>query len=166
MMKKIIYKIAIITCISLYLLACSAEYDNFVEPKAEMELDKTTVDVLEPVYIKNLGSGETFSFWPGDEGQDYSKVGESKNTGLPPNRGIDFEYTYLRSGTYTITLIASSLDEESGKFVQHLTSRQITVNPGNNGNNFTRFAIDNALAGLQSRRNYRRKQDNNSHWIH
>jgi hypothetical protein len=147
MMKKIIYKLAIITGVSFFISACSADYDIFVEPKAEMQLDKTTVDVLEPVYIKNLGAGETFTFWPGDEGQDFSKTEESKNTGLPPNRGIDFEYTYLRSGTYTITLIASSYDENSGKFVQNKSSAQITVNPGNNGNNFTMFAIDNALAG-------------------
>ncbi|HSO87093.1 MAG TPA: hypothetical protein VLQ91_11105 [Draconibacterium sp.] len=146
-MKRIINKIAIITCVSLFILACNTEYDIFVEPKAEMTLSKTTVDVLEPVYITNTGSGETFTFWPGDEGQDYSKIDESKNTGLAPNRGIDFEYTYLRSGTYTITLIASSYDEETGKFVQNLSSAVITVNPGNNGNNFTSFAIDNALSG-------------------
>jgi len=129
------------------MLACSSDYDIFVEPKAEMVPDKTTIDVLEPVYIKNTGAGETFTFWPGDEGQDYSKVGESKNTGLSPNRGNDFEYTYLRSGTYTLTLIASSFNEETGKFVQHKSNVVITVKPGNNGNNFTRFAIDNALAG-------------------
>ena len=147
MMKRIIYKIVGITCISIFILACNGQYDNFVEPKAAMELDKSTVDVLEPVYIRNLGTGESFSFWPGDEGQDYSKVAESKNTGLPPNRGNDFEYTYLRSGTYTITLVASSFDEQTGKFVQSISTAQIEVNPGNNGNNFTRFAIDNALAG-------------------
>jgi len=146
-MKRNIYKTTIITCCTFFVLACSTEYDIFVEPKAEMVPDKTTVDVLEPIYIKNTGAGETFTFWPGDEGQDYSKVGESKNTGLSPNRGIDFEYTYLRSGTYTIILIASSFNEETGKFVQHTSSVVITVNPGNNGNNFINFAIDNALAG-------------------
>lgn len=146
MMKKITYKTALIACIA-FVAACTADYDIFVEPKAEMELDKTTVDVLEPVYITNKGTGETFTFWPGDEGQDFSKVDVSKNTGLPPNRGIDFEYSYLRSGTYTITLIASSYNEETGKFVQNTKTAQITVNPGNNGNNFTSFAIDNAFAG-------------------
>lgn len=146
-MKRNIFKTAIFTCITFFVLACSTDYDIFVEPKAEMTPDKTTVDVLEPVYFTNNGTGETFTFWPGDEGQDYSKKEESLNTGLPPNRGIDFEYTYLRSGTYTITLIASSFDEESGKFVQNISTAVITVNPGNNGNNFTRFAIDNALAG-------------------
>jgi hypothetical protein len=146
-MKKILYKIAILTCLSLLVLACKTKYDIFVEPKAAMELDKTTVDVLEPVYIQNLGDGEIFSFWTGDEGHDYSKVAESKNTGLPPNRGLDFEYTYLRSGTYTITLLASSFDEQSGKYVQKSNTVQITVKPGNNGNNFTSFAIDNAFAG-------------------
>jgi hypothetical protein len=147
MMKRIIHNTAVFACLSFFILACKTEYDIFVEPKAEMELSKTSVDILEPVYIKNLGKGETFSFWPGDEGQDYSKIADSRNAGLPPNRGIDFEYTYLRSGTYTITMIASSFNEETGKFVQKVITQQITVNPGNNGNNFTRFAIDNALAG-------------------
>lgn len=146
-MKRNIYKAAFFACLSFFALACSTEYDIFVEPKAEMTTDKTTVDVLEPVYIKNTGTGETFTFWPGDEGQDYSKVSESKNTGLSPNRGIDFEYTYLRSGTYTLTLVASSFNEETGKFEQNISTVVITVNPGNNGNNFTHFAIDNALAG-------------------
>jgi hypothetical protein len=146
-MKRIIQNTAVFVCISFFMLACKTEYDIFVEPKAEMELSQTSVDVLEPVYITNLGKGETFVFWPGDEGQDYSKTAESRNTGLPPNRGKDFEYTYLRSGTYTITMIASSFNEETGKLVEHISTQQITVNPGNNGNNFTMFAIDNALAG-------------------
>lgn len=146
-MKRIIFKLVLLTCFSFFVLACNTKYDIFVDPNAVMQLEKTTVDVLEPVYIKNLGAGETFSFWTGDEGHDYSKITESKNTGLPPNRGLDFEYTYLRSGTYTITLIASSFDEESGKYVQHSNTVQITVKPGNNGNNFTSFAIDNAFAG-------------------
>ena len=147
MMKRIIHNTAVFACLSFLILACKTEYDIFVEPKAEMELSQTSVNILEPVYIKNLGTGETFSFWPGDEGQDYSKMEDSKNTGLPPNRGNDFEYTYLRSGTYTITMIASSFNEETGKLVQKVSTQQITVNPGNNGNNFTMFAIDNALAG-------------------
>ena len=147
MMKRIIHTATVFACLSFLILACNSEYDIFVEPLADMELSKTSVDVLEPVYIKNLGKGETFSFWPGDEGQDYSKIEESKNAGLPPNRGIDLEYTYLRSGTYIITMIASSFNEETGELVQAVSTQQITVNPGNNGNNFTRFAIDNALAG-------------------
>jgi hypothetical protein len=146
-MKRILQNTAVLAGITFLFLACSTEYNIFVEPKAEMQLSKTSVDVLEPVYITNLGKGETFAFWPGDEGQDYSKVDESKNAGLPPNRGKDFEYTYLRSGTYTITMVASSFDEEQGKLVKQVSTQQITVNPGNNGNNFTRFAIDNALAG-------------------
>ena len=146
-MKRNIFKTAVFISITILALACGTDYNIFVEPKAEMVPDKTTVDVLEPVYIKNTGTGETFTFWPGDEGQDYSKVGESKNTGLSPNRGNDFEYTYLRSGTYTLTLVASSFNEETGKFEQNISTVVITVKPGNNGNNFTRFAIDNALAG-------------------
>ena len=126
---------------------CTDEYEIFVEPKAEFVLEKTTFDVMEPVYVQNTGTGETFAFWPGDEGQDYSKINSTRNEGLPPNRGNNFEYSYLRSGTYTMTVIASSYDEESGKYVQNINSAEITVNPGNNGNNFTRFAIDNALAG-------------------
>jgi len=147
MMKRILHITIVFACLSFIILSCKPDYDIFVDPKADMELSKTSVDVLEPVYIKNLGDAETYSFWPGDEGHDYSKTEVSKNTGLPPNRGNDFEYTYLRSGTYTITMIASSFNEESGKFAQVLSTKQITVNPGNNGNNFTRFAIDNALAG-------------------
>lgn len=139
----------IILAVSLVLIfgSCSTEYDIFVEPKADFVLERTTFDVMEPVYVQNTGIGETFTFWPGDEGQDYSQVDISRNEGLPPNRGKDFEYSYLRSGTYTMTVIASSYNEETGKFVQDINTVQITVNPGNNGNNFTKFAIDNALAG-------------------
>ncbi len=146
-MKRIINTSAAVAFLFLILAGCNTEYDIFTEPVAKMQAGKTSVDVLEAVYITNLGQGETFSFWPGDEGQDYSKRAESKNTGLPPNRGRDFEYTYLRSGTYTLTMIASSFNEETGKFTESISTQQITVNPGNNGNNFTRFAIDNALPG-------------------
>ncbi len=145
-MKHLKKHIILATCLVLILGACS-EYDIFVEPKAEIALEKTNFDVMEPVYVQNTGSGETFTFWPGDEGQDYSQTDVSRNEGLPPNRGKDFEYTYLRSGTYTLTVIASSYNEETGKYAQDISTVQITVNPGNNGNVFTRFAIDNALAG-------------------
>jgi hypothetical protein len=145
-MKHLKKHIILAAFLILILGACS-EYNIFVEPKAEIVLEKTNFDVLEPVYVQNTGSGETFTFWPGDEGQDYSQVDVSRNEGLPPNRGNDFEYSYLRSGTYTLTVIASSYNEETGKYTQDISTVQITINPGNNGNNFTRFAIDNAFAG-------------------
>ena len=127
--------------------ACNIDYEIFIEPKSKFLLENTTFDVLEPVFVENLGSGERFTFWPGDEGQNYSEVNNSRNSGLSPNRGLDFEYSYLRSGTYTMTIIASSFNEETGNYVTSIDSIQITINPGNNGNNFTRFAIDNAFAG-------------------
>ena len=55
MMKRIIHNTTVFACLSFFILACNTEYDIFVEPRAEMELSKTSVDVLEPVYIKNLG---------------------------------------------------------------------------------------------------------------
>lgn len=146
-MRRFIRHMVFITGLVITLFACDIDYEIFIEPKSEFLLEKTTFDVLEPVYVENLGSGERFTFWPGDEGQNYSEVNNSRNSGLPPNRGLDFEYSYLRSGTYTMTVIASSFNEETGKFVMSIDSVQININPGNNGNNFTRFAIDNAFAG-------------------
>lgn len=146
-MKNIIKYILIGFSLVSIFGGCTEDYKIFVEPKAEFVLEKTTFDVMEPVYVQNTGTGETFTFWPGDEGQDYSKISSSRNEGLPPNRGKDFEYSYLRSGNYTMTVIASSYDEEDDKYVQNIKTIDITINPGNNGNNFIKFAIDNALAG-------------------
>lgn len=146
-MRRFIRHMVFVTGLVITSFACNLDYEIFIEPKSEFSLEKTIFDVLEPVYIENLGSGESFTFWPGDEGQNYSEVNNSRNSGLSPNRGQDFEYSYLRSGTYTMTVIASSYDEETGKSVSSIKSVQITINPGNNGNNFTRFAIDNAFAG-------------------
>jgi len=146
-MRRFIRHMVFVTGLVLGLFACNIEYEIFVDPKSEFSLEQTTFDVLEPVYVENLGSGERFTFWPGDEGQNYAEVNNSRNSGLSPNRGLDFEYAYLRSGTYSMTVIASSFNEETGEHVQSIDSVQITINPGNNGNNFTRFAIDNAFAG-------------------
>ncbi len=146
-MKNITKYIRVGFSLILFLGGCMEEYEIFIDPKADFVLEKTTFDVMEAVYVQNTGTGETFTFWPGDEGQNYSLVSSSRNEGLPPNRGNDFEYSYLRSGTYTMTIIASSYNEETGKYVQNINSVEITINPGNNGNNFTTFAIDNALAG-------------------
>lgn len=146
-MRRYIRHLVLVSGLVLSSFACNIEYEIFIDPKSEFSLEQTTFDVLEPVYVQNLGSGERFTFWPGDEGQNYAEVDNSRNSGLAPNRGVDFEYSYLRSGTYSMTLIASSYNEESGEHVLSIDSIQITINPGNNGNNFTRFAIDNALAG-------------------
>ena len=146
-MRRFIRYTVYITALVICSFGCNIEYEIFVEPKSEFSLEKTTFDVLEPVYVENLGSGERFTFWPGDEGQNYSEVNSSRNSGSSPNRGLDFEYSYLRSGTYSMVIIASSFNELSGEYVTSIDSVQITINPGNNGNNFTKFAIDNAFAG-------------------
>jgi hypothetical protein len=146
-MRRFFRYMVFVTGMVIVSFACNMEYDIFVEPKSEFSLEKTTFDVLEPVYVTNLGTGERFTFWPGDEGQDYAEVENSRNSGLSPNRGDDFEYAYLRSGAYTMTVIASSFNEETGELAKSINSVEITINPGNNGNNFTRFAIDNAFAG-------------------
>ena len=146
-MRRYIRQMIFITGLVITSIACTLEYEIFVEPNSEFSLEKTTFDVLEPVFVENLGSGERFTYWPGDEGQNYAEVDNSRNSGLAPNRGVDFEYSYLRSGTYSMTVIASSFNEETGIYATSIDSVQITINPGNNGNNFTRFAIDNAFAG-------------------
>lgn len=146
-MRRFFRQMIFITGLVIASVACTIDYEIFVEPTSKFSLEKTTFDVLEPVFVENLGSGERYTFWPGDEGQNYAEVNNSKNTGLSPNRGVDFEYSYLRSGSYTMTVIASSFNEETGNYVMSTDSVQITINPGNNGNNFTQFAIDNAFAG-------------------
>ena len=113
-MRRFFKHMVFITGIMIVSFSCNIEYEIFIEPHSEFSLEKTTFDVLEPVYVENLGTGERFTFWPGDEGQNYEEVENSRNAGLSPNRGIDFEYAYLRSGTYAMTVIASSFNEETG----------------------------------------------------
>jgi len=131
----------------IILLSCVDEYSSFIEPVVKIEIEKTNFNVLEPVYVTNLSQGELFSFWPGDEGQNFALRNSSRNTGLSPNRGNDFEYVYLRSGTYSMVIVASSYNELTGNYVEKIDSVSITINPGNQGNNFLSFAIDNAWPG-------------------
>src|SRR4030042_1252941 len=143
--KKI--QMMIISC-AVMLLSCNKEYDSFTDPAVEFKIEKTAVDILEPVYVENLGKGEMFSFWPGDEGHSYALKDIMRNYGLGANRvNNSFEYFYTRSGTYTMTIVACSYDELEGDYVESADSVIITVNPGENGNNFVSFSIDNALSG-------------------
>jgi hypothetical protein len=141
-MKKILFGTLL-----LLLMACESTQQETVEPVAKVSIEKTSFNVMEPVYVTNIGSGEYFSFWPGDEGQDYAMKDSARNTGLSPNVGQDFEYSYLRSGTYTMTCIAASYDEISGEYTYDKEEIEITINPGEDGNNFTSFSIENAYKG-------------------
>jgi len=138
-MRKFIILIPLIV-----LMACNKEIIRFEEPVADFSLPGDTVELLSSVKITNNGSGEYFSFWPGDQDHDYTlKDAGLNNIGLPPNLGKDFYYSYKQSGSYTIVMVASSYDESSDEYVSVTTSKQIFVKPGNDGNFIEKFALNN-----------------------
>jgi hypothetical protein len=138
-MKKFLILIPLIA-----LFACNKEIIRFEDPVADFSLPGDTVELLSSVKFTNNGAGEYFSFWPGDQDHDYSlKDAGLNNIGLPPNLGKDFYYSYTQSGSFTIVMVASSYDEESGKQVSVTTSRKIFVKPGNDGNFIEKFALNN-----------------------
>jgi hypothetical protein len=146
-MKNLIikYKIILIIVSTLAIYSCQKN-DEFIEPDAKMRIVNTNISLHEKLEVKNLGKGQKFSFWAGDVGHNYTLRTQGGNTGLPPNVGNDFNYYYLKSGVYTVYMIASSYDAENDKFVQKIDSATVTVTmPA--VNNFTSFAIKNAWIG-------------------
>jgi hypothetical protein len=138
-MRKFIILIPLII-----LMACNKEIIRFEEPVADFSLPGDTVELLSSVKFTNNGSGEYFSFWPGDQDHDFTlKDAGLNNIGLPPNLGKDFYYSYKQSGSFTIVMVASSYDESSDKYVTVTTSRKIFVKPGNDGNFIEKFALNN-----------------------
>lgn len=140
---------AITVAMCLSLVSCTNEYEAYIEPKVDIHVENTVVNDLEAVFVENNGSGEKFTYWPGDDLHDYSKKddGEERNTGLPPNRDNNsFEYYYATEGVYTMTVIASSFNELTGDFAYDIDSVSITVT-GNQGIGVVSFAISNAMGG-------------------
>jgi len=138
-MRKFIILIPLIV-----LIACNKEIIRFEDPVADFSLPGDTVELLSSVKFTNNGSGEYFSFWPGDQDHDYTlKDAGLNNIGLPPNLGKDLYYSYTQSGSFTTVMVASSFDEESGKYVSVTTSKKIFVKPGNDGNFIEKFALNN-----------------------
>lgn len=142
-------KIAIIynLILAVIFLSCEdKEYELFVSPESKIEISKTAVNVNEPVYVKNLGTGEYFSFWPGESGNNYA-MKENGHRGEEANRGRDFEYRYTLAGKYNMVVVASSYDEKEEKFVESTTQIEITVNVDANGdgNNFDMFALKSVM---------------------
>ncbi len=128
----------------IFLIACNKEIIRFEEPVADFSLPGDTIELLSSVKFTNNGSGEYFSFWPGDQDHDYTlKDAGLNNIGLPPNLGKDFYYSYKQSGSFTIVMVASSYDEESDKYVAVTTTKKIFVKPGNDGNFIEKFALNN-----------------------
>lgn len=128
----------------LLLSACSQEIKRFVTPHADFELPSDTVELYTTVKFTNLGTGEYFSFWTGDQGHDYAlKDSGLNNIGLPPNLGKDFFYSYTQSGVYQVVMVASSFNEETNLYESKTSSRSIFVKPGNDGNFIEKFALYN-----------------------
>jgi len=142
-MKRLHYLIYVVV-ITLVIGSCT-NYDINPEPMAKMSLEKTTFNVLEQVKVTNEGAGEYYSFWPGDQSHNYALREEGKDFGLIPNQGKDFNYSYLYTGTYTLVMVASSYDEESGALTEKVDSVQITVVEGNSGNIIENIEIYNCL---------------------
>ena len=138
-MRKFIILIPLIV-----LIACSKQIIRFEQPVADFSLPGDTVELLSNVKITNTGAGEYFSFWTGDQNHDYTlKDAGLNNVGLPPNLGKDLTYSYTQSGSFTIVMVASSYDEVTDKYVSVTTSKKIFVKPGNDGNFFEKFALNN-----------------------
>jgi hypothetical protein len=128
----------------LLLSSCSQEIKRFVTPQADFELPSDTVELYASVKFTNLGTGEYFSFWTGDQGHDYAlKDSGLSNIGLPPNLGKDFFYSYTQSGVYQVVMVASSFNEETGLYESRTKSSSIFVKPGNDGNFIEKFALYN-----------------------
>lgn len=138
-MRKFIILIPLIA-----LMACNKQIVRFVQPVADFSLPGDTVELLSSVKITNTGAGEYFAFWTGDQNHDYTlKDAGLNNVGLPPNLGKDLTYSYTQSGSFSIVMVASSYDEENDDYISVITTKNIFVKPGNDGNFIEKFALNN-----------------------
>jgi len=98
--------------------------------------EASTFQVGEDVFVENTGTGEIFTVFTGDKGHDgssetYMDDGvEKTNTGFNMNHPREesyFSYTYNTAGTYTITVIAISTDNEGTEIMQNRSTKDITI---------------------------------------
>jgi hypothetical protein len=137
------YIIYLITAIILTFYSCKKN-NGFIDPEAKFNISNTSFAVMEKVEITNLGKGEYFSFWPGDQGHNYAMKSMGGNIGLTPNVGKDLVYYYPKAGVYTVVMLASSYDGETNKYIQKIDSVSITVSGGSPLNYFKNFGIYHA----------------------
>lgn len=151
-MEKMRISIKYIVCIigGLFLFISCTKYDINPAPNAKFTIAKTTYNVLEQVRIVNEGSGEYFSYWPGDGGHNYALRSNGIDKGLIPNQGKNFNYTYLYTGTYTMVMVASSYDEDTHVRTEKVDSVKITVVSGTSGNIISSIEIYNCLKGYNA----------------
>jgi hypothetical protein len=137
-MKKTKY--IYISIVSLFLLSsCDNKSfidDIYVEPKASFSIDdKSVFDVFESVHFTNLGEGQKFVIWPGDQEHVYGQTG---NNGFACNADGTFSYSYQEPGDYTAVWIASSI-KANGEIVFSVDSVNVSVKALNGG--LTSFSL-------------------------
>jgi hypothetical protein len=134
----------------LFLFISCTKYDINPAPDAKFTIAKTTYNVLEQVNVVNEGSGEYFSFWPGDAGHKYALRANGIDKGLIPNQGKNFNYSYLFTGTYTLVMVASSYDENTQVRTEKVDSVKITVTSGTSGNIIYSIEMYNCMKGYNA----------------
>jgi hypothetical protein len=86
--------------------------DMYVKPTASFEIPKAEYDVYESVLFSNMGTGQYFVVYPGDENHVYQKMG---NSGFATNSAGTFSYSYQEPGEYTAVWVASSINARGEK---------------------------------------------------
>lgn len=100
-------KITIAIVFLATLLACE-EDSYYIEPNAQFTISADSVSIFEKVTFSSLGSGQFFSVFTGDPGHEY---GKDSSTGINAFEG-KLDYTYVTTGTYTVTFIASGYKQD------------------------------------------------------
>ncbi len=98
--------------------------DIYVAPKAAFSIDaQDAFSVFQSVHFTNKGEGQKFVVWPGDNGHQYGKTG---NSGYACNEDGTFSYSYQEPGEYTAVWIASSI-KANGEITSSTDSVKIKV---------------------------------------
>jgi len=124
------HKIFILLILLSALIIAACEHtlnDYFVDPKAGFTLSADEVFVYQTVDIINQSEGQQFILFSGQEGSEYDSLYTAGAVGIAPNNGENFSISYVKPGTYNITLVASGYRANEKETVTDIMQQSITV---------------------------------------
>lgn len=155
LMRKFLLLIVVLCCS----MACS-DSNYFIQPKADFTLSATEIEVGELFFLNNVGIGDYFTVYTGEEDCDYDLKQAAVDSldsdlfqsisGKTTNNDGDFQYSYENPGSYTLTYVATSYDADNSVVVKDIKQVEISVIERDfevkklsftNNNNYTKLSV-------------------------
>ena len=143
---KILNKAVAVFIVLLLFMACTKEEMIQVNPDFEVTFQRegrSTASAGVPFYIIPTGSGEFLTLYDGTAGHVWGDEGAK---GVDFNKADSLQVKYNASGTYKLTIVASSSGDFGNKFER--SAKTLDVNVIDERNSFANFLLDRNTQGL------------------